>query len=147
MNDLAFFDSNVLVYAEDSSEPRKQKQARTLIERHLESETLVVSLQVLQEYFYAATRKLGLAAEAAQERVERLIQTRRVVCFQPGDVINAIELHRLRQISFWDALIAHAARLAGAAVLYSEDLQDGGRLGGMRIVNPFADTASRKGKS
>ena len=53
-------------------------------------------------------------------------------------MIAAIELHRLRQISFWDALIVHAARCAGAAVLYSEDLQSGAVLGGVRMVNPFA---------
>jgi predicted nucleic acid-binding protein len=52
-------------------------------------------------------------------------------------VIVAIELHRLTQISFWDVLIVHAARLAGAAVLYTEDLQPGAVLGGVRVVNPF----------
>jgi predicted nucleic acid-binding protein len=43
----------------------------------------------------------------------------------------------LKRISFWDALIVHAARRAGAAVLYSEDLQHGALLGDVPIVNPF----------
>jgi predicted nucleic acid-binding protein len=46
-------------------------------------------------------------------------------------------LHRLSRTSFWDALIIHAARLAGAAVLYSEDLQHGSSLAGVPVVNPF----------
>jgi predicted nucleic acid-binding protein len=54
-----------------------------------------------------------------------------------SDVIAAIELHRLTRISFWDAMIVHAARLAGADLLYSEDLQHGAVLGGVRIDNPF----------
>ena len=85
----------------------------------------------------AVTRKLGLTPEAAQRKVEILAKAR-VVRFEPADVIAAIELHRLRQISFWDALIVHAARCAGAAVLYSEDLQARAVLGGVRVVNPFA---------
>ena len=57
-------------------------------------------------------------------------------------MIAAIELHRLTRISFWDALIVHAARLSGAAVLYSEDLQHGAVLGGIPIVKPFLGSSS-----
>ena len=137
MSALAFFDTNVLIYADDGSFPKKQKRATALIADHLRAQTAVVSLQVLQEYFVAATRKLGLSAEAAQRKVEILAKVR-VVRFEPVDVIAAIELHRLRQISLWDALIVHAARCAGVGILYSEDLQAGAVLGGVRIVNPFA---------
>jgi predicted nucleic acid-binding protein len=91
----------------------------------------------LQEYFVAATRKLGVAPETAQRKVEILARAR-VVRFEPGDIIAAIELHRLARISFWDALIVHAARSAGVRTLYSEDLQPGAVLGGVRVVNPFA---------
>jgi predicted nucleic acid-binding protein len=134
---LAFFDSNVLVYMDDSSSPRKQQKAIDLVEEHIAGETAVVSLQVLQEYFVVATRKLGVLAEIAQQKVE-VFGRGRVVRFEVGDVIAAIELHRLTRLSFWDALIVHAARSAGAAVLYSEDLQHGSIIAGVRIVNPFA---------
>jgi predicted nucleic acid-binding protein len=72
----------------------------------------------------------------AQRKVEILARGR-VVRFEASDVIAAIELHRLTQISFWDALIVHAARSAGVAVLYTEDLHAGVVLGGVRVVNPF----------
>jgi predicted nucleic acid-binding protein len=98
-----------------------QKRATALVAEHLRTQTVVMSLQVLQEYFVAATRKLGLTPEAAQRRVEILIKAR-VVRFEPADLIAAIELHRLRHISVWDALIVHAARCAGVAILYREDL-------------------------
>jgi predicted nucleic acid-binding protein len=136
MSGLAFFDTNVLVYADDASSPDKQDRSIVLFAEHLRRGTAVVSLQVLQEYFAAATRKLGLAPEMAQRKVEILARSR-IVRFEASDVIAAIELHRLTQISFWDALIVHAARSAGAAVLYTEDLQPGGVLGGVRVVNPF----------
>jgi predicted nucleic acid-binding protein len=54
-----------------------------------------------------------------------------------SDLIAAIELHRLNHIAFWDALIVHAARSAGCALLYSEDELGGGRIGDLRVVNPF----------
>jgi len=59
------------------------------------------------------------------------------VRFEVTDVIAAIELHRLTHISFWDALIIHAARISGATVVYSEDFQHGSVLAGVRIRNPF----------
>jgi predicted nucleic acid-binding protein len=95
-----------------------------------------VSLQVLQEYFTASIRKLKLTPEVAQAKVE-MIATAQVVRFAVHDIIAAIELHRLTRMSFWDSLIIHAARSAGVAVLYSEDLQSGSTVGGVRVVNPF----------
>jgi predicted nucleic acid-binding protein len=61
-----------------------------------------------------------------------------VVRFTERDVIAAIELHRLTRISFWDAMIVHAARVADVSVLYSEDLAHGSTLAGVAVRNPFA---------
>ena len=138
MKGPAFFDTNILVYADDASTPAKQARAIQLITDHQQSGSLVISLQVLQEYFVTATRKLAVDAELAQRKVQ-LLARGRVVRFESADIIAAIELHRLTQISFWDALIVHAARLASAVVLYSEDLRHGAVLGGVPIVNPFVN--------
>ena len=136
MKRLTFFDTNVFIYADDASAPAKQARAIQLITEYRRSGLLVVSMQVLQEYYAAATRKLGVDPETAQQKVRLLARTR-VVRFVEDDVIAAIELHRLNRVSFWEAMIIHAARLAGADLLYSEDLQHGAMLGGVRIQNPF----------
>ncbi len=136
MNRPAFFDTNIFVYADDASAPAKQECAIQLITDYQRSGLLVVSIQVLQEYFAAATRKLGVAPETAQQKVQLLARAR-VVRFVEDDVIAAIELHRLNRVSFWDAMIVHAARLAGTDLLYSEDLQHGAIMAGVRISNPF----------
>lgn len=136
INRLAFFDTNIFIYADDTSNPARQARAIQLVTDYRRSGLLVVSLQVLQEYYVAATRKLGVAPETAQQKVQLLTRAR-VVRFEESDVIAAIELHRLNQLSFWDAMIIHAARLAGADVLYSEDLQHAATLAGVRINNPF----------
>jgi predicted nucleic acid-binding protein len=132
----AFFDTNIFIYADDKSSPLKPQCAIDLFAQHLRSGSAVISLQVMQEYFSAATRKLGIDAELAQQKVE-LIARSRVVRFVEADIVAAIELHRLTRISFWDAMIVHAARIAGAEILYSEGLQHSSSLGGVRIVNPF----------
>jgi predicted nucleic acid-binding protein len=88
MNGLAFFDTNVLVYADDASTPLKQDRAIALFADHLRRGTAVVSLQVLQEYFAATTRKLRLPAEIAQRKVEILARCK-VVRFQTSDVVAA----------------------------------------------------------
>lgn len=138
---LAFFDSNILVYTEDASSPLKQKKANSLLDDYLTANTAVLSLQVLQEYFATITRKLHVPAERAQRRVE-IFSCAKIVRFEIADMIAAIEFHRLTQISFWDAMIVHAARLGGASILYSEDFQEGSILGGVRIVNPFSSPVS-----
>lgn len=133
---LAFFDTNILVYTDDASDIQKQKRASAIFREHFADRTAVLSLQVLQEYFATVTRKLALPADVAQRRIQVFSLTK-IVRFKAADVISAIELHRLTQISFWDALIIHAARLSGATILYSEDFQHGAVLGGVRVVNPF----------
>lgn len=132
----SFFDTDVFLYADDAGARSKQRRAIRLIAEHQRAGMAMVSLQVLQEYFAAATRKLGVAAEIAQRKVE-LMSRMHVVRLAESDVIAAIEFHRLHRVSFWDALVLQAARVGGASVLYSEDLQDGAVFGGVRIANPF----------
>ena len=136
MNGPAFFDTNIFLYADDSSAPQKKSKAVALITEYQKSGKALVSLQVLQEYFAAATRKLGVAPELAQRKVE-LMSRMRVVRFQASDVISAIEFHRLHRISFWDAMIVHAARAGGAETLFTEDLHAGVTWSGLTVVNPF----------
>jgi predicted nucleic acid-binding protein len=97
----------------------------------------VLSLQVLQECYAAAIRKLGVDPDLAQRKVEVLLRGN-IVRFTESDVVAAVELHRLRRISFWDATIVHAARRAKAAVLFSEDLGHGSVIAGVQVRNPFA---------
>src|SRR5262249_5055965 len=130
-------DTNVIVYTDDRSAPAKQKRALSLFAEHRANGSAVVSIQVLQEYFAAATRKLGVAQDVAQNKVQILARCR-VVRFNAADIVAAIEFPRLHPPPSWAALILHAARQAGADGLYSEDFHTGARLAGVRIVNPFA---------
>lgn len=83
-----------------------------------------------------ATRKLRIPAEAAQRKVELLSQLT-VVIIDVVQVLEAIKLHRLYSLSFWDALVLQSARTAGCVELLTEDLQSGQRIEGVEVVNPF----------
>jgi predicted nucleic acid-binding protein len=132
----SFFNTNVLVYSDDPRDPAKQATAIDLVLDHLRQRTGVVSLQVLQEYFVSATGKLKLNAELAKRRVEFFARFH-VVEPNVGDILAAIDLHRLHGISLWDALIVRAASKSGCQVLLTEDMQHGQVFDGVRIVNPF----------
>jgi predicted nucleic acid-binding protein len=137
MRDRSFLDSNVLIYTDDASSPAKQRTALELVARCRRRREGVVSLQVLQEYFSISTRKLAVEASIARRKVELFSQLA-IVATHLDDVLAAIDLHRLHQFSFWDALIVRSALQAGCRRLYSEDLQHGRRIDGVEIVNPFA---------
>ena len=127
-----FVDTNVLLYADDVRAPAKRERAQSLLDEIAAEENGHVSIQVLQEYFAAATRKLGLSVDDARERVEKYA---RMNVVRPE--LAAIEIYRRYQFSIWDALIVRAALIAGCETLYSEDFQDGQRIDNLQIVNPF----------
>lgn len=131
-----FVDSNVFVYADDRSAGAKRDRARELIREVMGARTGVLSLQVLQEYFAVTTKKLGVSAAAARRRIEVLSRLD-VVILGVEDVLAAIDLHRLHGFAIWDALVIRAALNAGCRILYSEDLQEGRRIDGLEVVNPF----------
>lgn len=136
MNARSFFDTNVLVYADDDDAPAKQRVARDLWHEHRRDGTGVVSLQVLQEYFVTVTGKLKHDPRKARRKVELLAEFD-VAEPDVSDILAAIDLHRLHGFSFWDALILRSAQQAGCRVLLSEDFQGGREIDGIQVVNPF----------
>ena len=136
MSDRSFFDTNVLVYADDKAALEKQRRAIELVAEHRRAKTGVLSLQVLQEYFVTVTRKLKVDAKIARRKVELLAEFD-VVVPDLDDILAAIDLHRLHAFSFWDAMVVRTAKEAGCTVLLSEDIQSGLAIDGVRIVNPF----------
>lgn len=131
-----FFDTNIVVYALDRSEPRKQPIADTLLYRHLRERTLVTSTQVLQEAYNVLTRKKSLPASEALGFVRELTK-REVVPSSVDFVLRALALCASVRLSVWDALIVQAALDARCTTLLSEDFHAGMRFGDLEVVNPF----------
>jgi len=136
MSARSFLDSNVLLYTDDASTPKKRDVALRLYEQCRKGRRGVVSTQVLQEYFAVSTHKLGVEVKTAKRKVE-LFARLDLVQIGLDEILSAIDLQRLHSFSFWDALIVQAAIVGGCSVLYSEDMQGGFRIGDMEIRNPF----------
>jgi predicted nucleic acid-binding protein len=136
---VEFCDTNVVVYAFDSSAAAKHEVAQNLLSRLWGERSGALSLQVLQETYVTLTRKLRPAYSPADARtiVGDLAVWRSVVEPTRRDVLDAAERSALWGISFWDAMILVAARQAGASMVWSEDLSDGQSYDGVVVRNPF----------
>ena len=133
-------DTNVLVYMYDQNEPVKQDRAIVLYERLLALGLGALSVQVLNEFFNATTRKLKppLPIVDAIEVVSDLCRAWTVLELQPQQVLEAVRAVQAYKLSYFDALIWATARHHDIPFLLSEDLNDGQLIEGVRIVNPFA---------
>lgn len=134
-----FVDTNVLVYAHDTSAGDKHVQARQLLAELWSSGNGCLSIQVLQEFYVTITRKVSrpLEPETARQRVEDLGYW---LIHSPtaDDVVEAIRLHQSARLAFWDAMILTSASKLGCGTLWSEDLNASQTTAGVTIKNPFA---------
>jgi predicted nucleic acid-binding protein len=140
MRDKVFLDTNIFIYSIDASpgERKKRNIARQILKEHIRNDSGVISIQVLQEFYQVATRKIEVAL-STDEALEYLHYMAILETVLPdfNMVVAAIRLHQKHSLSFWDALIFQAALIAGCSQILSEDLQDGFRLDDLTVKNPF----------
>ncbi|MBV8205317.1 MAG: PIN domain-containing protein [Acidobacteria bacterium] len=142
MSGKCFVDTNILVYAHDRTAGRKHERARETVETLWANRNGVLSTQVLQELCINVRRKIlePLSIREAQDLVQDYMAWE-VVVNTPASVLKALEIEERYRLSFWDALIVHAAEASGAAILYSEDLAPGQRYGAVEVISPLLEPA------
>jgi predicted nucleic acid-binding protein len=139
MSGKCFLDTNVLVYACDSSDPAKQQKALALIGELALRGQGVISTQVLGEFFHATViRRKLLTSEEAERAVLAYQAALTVAAIEPSLVADAIAVHRRYQTRYWDALIIATAVRHGCTEIASEDFNDGQRYDSVVVRNPFA---------
>lgn len=145
MTATVFVDTNVLVYARDSSEPPKQTRAAEWLRELWLEQRGRTSVQVLSEYYTTVTRKLrpGLEPDEAWDDVNALF------AWQPQKIDRNVlerarEIERRYTLSWWDSMIVAAAQLQNCELLLSEDLQPGSTYGTLVVRNPFADRVAEE---
>ena len=139
MSDVVFVDTNILIYAHDADAGSKRARAEKVLRELWESRAGRLSVQVLQEFYVNATRKLTIPM--AQMAAREVVSSYGPWIREPttaDTVIRAIDVAAMAQISFWDALIVASAEQAEATQIYSEDLNTGQTIVSIRIVNPLA---------
>jgi predicted nucleic acid-binding protein len=136
---LTFVDTNVLLYAQDRRDDRRRDIAQCVLGELWAGGSGALSTQVLQEFYDAGTRKLKLEPAVAR-RVVSLYAAWPVIETTAQLIVSASLLQERHGFAFWDAMVVEAALLSGATTLLTEDLQDGRRIGGLEITNPFRPT-------
>lgn len=138
MSGVVFVDTNILIYAHDADAGSKRARAEAILRELWDSGAGRLSVQVLQEFYVNATRKL--VTPVAQMSAREVVSSYGAWVREPttaDTVTRAIDVAALAQISFWDALIVAAAEQAQATQIYSEDLNAGQAIAGIKIVNPL----------
>ena len=133
-----FLDTNVLVYALDPSAGEKRDRARAVVDRLVRTGSGCLSVQVLQELFWVLTRKAPrpIGEDQALEAIRKLCVVP-VYSPIPEDVLAAGRLAGEARISFWDAMIIQAAARMSARIVWTEDMNAGQTIAGVRIRSPF----------
>jgi predicted nucleic acid-binding protein len=136
MTEPLFVDTNIWVRAVDSADPAKRERALEVV-APAKGRDLVVSTQVLTEFYAVMTRELAVPVSEAEAMVLQL-STLPVVAIDASPVAAAVAGSREWQVSILDALILRAAEVAGCRRLLSEDLADRATYGSVVVENPFA---------
>jgi predicted nucleic acid-binding protein len=132
MSAKPFLDTNVLIYAFATSDPRKAACERLLAQGG------VVSVQILNEFANVSHRKLALGWDEIAKRIETVKALVEPPVALSVDIHDAArDIARTRKIAFYDALVVAAALAANCAVLMTEDLQPGAKFGSLEVRNPF----------
>ncbi len=136
-----FIDTNILVYANDSRDQKKQTEAINLIKKLIKKGNAVISTQVLGEYAHVALNKLKQKPEIVIRQI-KIFENFEVIKQSPDIITRGIELKILYKISFWDACILAAAEISKCNILLSEDLSTGQFYSGIKTINPFIEKIS-----
>ena len=133
---LEFVDTNIFVYANEREAGAKHKRSCDLIGELAARNEGAVSIQVLAEFYATAMRKLRMSSNEAEDFLADLGVW---AIHRPGhgDVLRSAALHRRLKVSWWDALIVNSALELCCAILWTEDMSDGRRIGHLTVRNPF----------
>lgn len=134
-----FLDTNIFVYSFDETTPKKRKMALNLISNALATGQGVISWQIVQEFLNVALKKFSPRLEVADAKLY-LDKSLMPLCRSfagPTAYQSALDLHKTTGYSFYDCLVLAAALESECDILYSEDLQHGQKISGLKIQNPF----------
>jgi len=141
-NDLILLDTNILVYAFDSSEEEKHTIARGLLFGFFSKEQMTaVSIQSLSEFFTIATKKLPkpIDKQEAQQLINNIIDSKNFKILKSNEktIISAIETHIKYDSSYWDSLIAETMRDNKVFTIMTENEKDFKKIPWLTVINPF----------
>ena len=142
-DEIFLLDSNILVYAFDSSEKAKHRVAKELLKLcWLGSTTYAVSIQNLSEFFVNVTKKVDnpISKQEGADIVKKMIEFEGLVKIEPTKetVAKALDIILKSNTSYWDALIAATMVENRIFKVYTENTKDFSKIEAVKAENPFA---------
>lgn len=131
-----FLDTNFLVYCFSNSEPEKRQKCLDLLEQSKGEAKFVLSTQVLNEFSAVMIGKFKQDPLLVKTILDDLALFE-VIPVDVNLIKDAIDIHILHRISYWDSLIISGAKSARCHTIITEDLNHGGTIAGIQIKNPF----------
>ena len=138
MKDRVFFDTNILVYSFDATDHGKYEVASDLIVQACQKGDVVISTQVLKEFYVTVTQKVPqkMNMDVAEQAI-RDFSLWAVVETSVSLILKAIKFQKQHKFSFWDAMIVAAAKVSDCTILFTEDLSHDTVIGNLHVLNPF----------
>ncbi len=131
-----FIDTNILVYTVDNCNPKKKVKARNILKETVKANSAVISTQILQEFYVIGTTKLKMDSILAKNIIHTF-ENMEIVVIDTFLIKEAIDTSVLNKISFWDALVIVSAESAKCEKIYTEDLNHGQIIRGVKVENPL----------
>jgi predicted nucleic acid-binding protein len=137
----SFIDTNLFIYQLEASDERRAATADRIIRKGIETRNACISFQVVQECLNTVLRKaeIPLSTDETKQYLDNVLSPLYRVPASLSLYRRALDLQARYRYGFYDSLIVAAALDAGCTRLYSEDLQDGQRIEGLIIKNPFVE--------
>lgn len=134
MPDKIFLDTNILIYSYSITELEKKERVLSI----LESESLIISVQVINEFIWVMNRKFNIALDVLHKIVNKLWEKFYVIGIERSTVNTALKFAVQYRYSYWDSLVVASALESGCTILYTEDMQHGQVIENtLTIKNPF----------
>ncbi len=134
-----FLDTNIFIYTFDNKEPEKQQKSQQLIQETLRTRKGIISYQIIQEFVNASLQKFSVSMEPehCKSYIDNFLYP---LCeiFPSSELFKeAIDIKRETGLSYFDSLIVISAIKGNCKILYTEDMNDGQVIRGIKISNPF----------
>jgi predicted nucleic acid-binding protein len=141
MSAECFIDTNLFIYQLEASDESKSATADRIICKGIETRNACISFQVVQECLNIILRKaeVSLSTDEAKQYLDHVLAPLFRVPASLSLYRRALDLQTRYRYGFYDSLVIAAALDSGCTRLYSEDLQDGQRIEGLTIENPFLE--------
>lgn len=137
--ELQLVDSNILVYAYDSTEGKKYEIAKEFVKEMWTRENGVLSIQNLAEFYSTVTKKIKnpLEIDKAKQIVLDYIDGFEIIQYDEKTIIGAINTQAIYKISFWDALIVATMEENNLDTIITENEKDFKKITWIKVINPF----------